>query len=104
MLTPHSFHRKFNSARGRAAEDTFPTRYQANSRGRLEKLAAEAGFERASVGFFEGRPEYLRKWAPLYALGAAYEAVVNSTEIFAPFRVVLIARMRRPPASKVSVR
>jgi SAM-dependent methyltransferase len=101
-LTPHSFHRKFNAARGRAAEDTFPTRYRANSRGQIAKHARAAGFELLSVEFFEGRPEYLRRWAPLYALGAAYEAVVNSTRLLAPIRVVLIAKMRKPgPAGSV---
>lgn len=94
-LTPHSFHRKFNAARGRASEDTFPTRYRANSRRQLEVVAEQAGLELVSVDFHEGRPEYLRRWAPLYALGALYEIVVNSTRILSPFRVVLVAKMRK---------
>lgn len=95
-LTPHSFHRKFNLARGRAAVDTFPTRYRANSRGQLAPLARSAGFELISVDFFEGRPEYLRRWGALYMLGALYEMLVNATNRFAPLRVVLIAKMRKP--------
>ena len=95
-LTPHGFHRRFNAARGRAEEDTFPTRYRANSRGQLESLARGADFDLEAVDFFEGRPEYLRRWAPLYLVGAAYEAVVNSSSLFAPIRVVLIARLRKP--------
>ena len=72
-ITPHSFHRKFNEARGRASVDTFPTRYRANSRGQLARIARDAGLELVSVDFFEGRPEYLRRWGALYLLGAAYE-------------------------------
>ncbi len=44
-ITPHSFHRKFNEARGRASVDTFPTRYRANSRGQLARIARDAGLE-----------------------------------------------------------
>ena len=95
-LTPHSFHRKFNEGRGRASVDTFPTRYRANSRGQLEPLARDAGFELVSVEFFEGRPEYLRRWGALYILGAAFEILVNSTRLLSPFRVILIAKLRKP--------
>ena len=94
-LTPHSFHRKFNAARGRASVDTFPTRYRANSRRQIEVVAKQAGLELVSVDFYEGRPEYLRLWAPLYILGALYEILVNSTRILSPFRVVLVAKMRK---------
>jgi len=98
-LTPYSFHRKFNEARGRASEDTFPTRYRANSRGQLEVLARNSDFELVSVDFFEGRPEYLRRWAPLYLLGALYEWIVNSSRLLSPFRVVLITKLRKPAHS-----
>lgn len=95
-LTPHSFHRKFNEGRGRKSVDTFPTRYRANSRGQLVPLARDAGFDLASVEFFEGRPEYLRRWGLLYLMGAAYEMLVNSTRLFGPIRVILIAKLRKP--------
>jgi SAM-dependent methyltransferase len=96
-VTPHSFHRKFNAARGRASEDTFPTRYRANSRRQLKVVAEQAGLALVSVDFYEGRPEYLRRWAPLYLLGTLYEIVVNSTHMLSPFRVVLVAKMRKRP-------
>lgn len=94
-LTPHSFHRKFNEGRGRKSVDTFPTRYRANSRGQLDAIADAVGFEVASVDFYEGRPEYLRRWGALYLLGAAYELLVNSTRLLGPFRVILIAKLRK---------
>lgn len=95
-MTPHEFHRQFNQARGRSAVDTFPTRYRANSRGQLKGIARESGLVLASVEFFEGRPEYLRRWGVLYMLGAAYEWLVNSTRVLAPIRVVLIAKFTKP--------
>ncbi len=95
-ITPHSFHQKFNAARGRASEDTFPTHYRANSRSQLRALADRSGLELDSVELFEGRPEYLRRWAPLYLLGALYEIGVNSTRWLSPFRVVLVAKLRKP--------
>jgi len=95
-ITPHAFHRRFNAARGRAEEDTFPTRYRANSRSQLVSIAAATGLELQSVEFFEGRPEYLRRWGALYLLGAAYERIVNATSWLSPFRVVLVTRMRKP--------
>jgi SAM-dependent methyltransferase len=95
-ITPHAFHRRFNAARGRAAEDTFPTRYRANSRGQLERIARAAGLELISVQLYEGRPEYLRRWGLLYLLGSLYERLVNATALLAPFRVVLVAKLRRP--------
>ena len=95
-ITPHAFHRRFNAARGRAEEDTFPTRYRANSRGQLERIARNAGLELSSVELFEGRPEYLRRWGLLYLLGAIYERIVNASAWLAPFRVVLVAKLRKP--------
>ena len=95
-ITPHSFHQRFNAARGRKSVDTFPTRYRANSRGQLERLAEESDLRLESVDFFEGRPEYLRRWAPAYAIGAIYEMLVNASSVFAPLRVVLIAKLRKP--------
>ncbi len=97
-LTPHSFHRRFNAGRGRQEEDTFPTRYRANTRRDLERSARAARLELSSCSFFEGRPEYLRRWWPAYLVGAAYERIVNSTDLLQRFRVVLIAELKRPLA------
>ena len=95
-LTPHSFHQRFNAARGRRGEDTFPTRYRANTRRDLRRLARETEMELVSCSMIEGRPEYLRRWWPAYLIGAAYERLVNSSALFEPFRVILIAELRRP--------
>ena len=94
--TPLWFHRFINRARGRASIDTFPTRYRANSRKDLARLAREAGLEIASLQTVEGRPEYLRMWPVTYVAGHLYERLVNRFAALAGVRVILIVEMRRP--------
>jgi SAM-dependent methyltransferase len=95
-LTPHGFHQYVNRIRGRAEVDTFPTRYHANSLGDVERLAADAGLLVSHIDRVEGRPEYLRMTWPTYVVGLAYERLVNSAEIFAPLRILLIGMLRKP--------
>lgn len=95
-LTPHRFHQFFNRLRGRAAVDTFPTRYLANSRGDVIKLAGIAGFNVRKIERIEGRPEYLRMTWATYLLGLFYERFVNSVGALAVFRVLLIGQLQKP--------
>jgi len=95
-LTGHGFHRYVNRRRGRAARDTFPTLYRANTAPAIARLAAGAGLQVESLEHIEGRPEYLRLAWPAYVLGAAYERLVNATTLLAPFRVLFIGRLRKP--------
>jgi SAM-dependent methyltransferase len=94
-ITPHWFHQRFNAARGRLEEDTFPTRYRANTQRDLRRLAAATGFELERCELIEGRPEYLRRWWPTYLIGSVYERLVNSISLLANFRVLLMIQMRR---------
>lgn len=94
-LTPHSCHRWMNRVRGRAEKDTFPTRYLVNTRQTVERLAVAAGFRVERLESIEGRPEYCRISWPTYLLGLTYERLVNCSEVFAPFRVLLIGRLRK---------
>ena len=89
-LTPHRFHRFFNRLRGREEVDTFPTRYRANCRKDIERLASMSGMRLDQISFLEGRPEYMRVFAPLYLIGIVYERFVNASRFFEPFRIVLI--------------
>ncbi len=105
QLTPTRFHRWINARRGRPAEDTFPTAYRLNSRRALEQTFGGAGFERVSIDLIEVQPNYLM-FSPLsYAMGVAYERLVNATEALAPFRVNLIAvfRKRRQAGAQMPV-
>lgn len=91
--TPHGFHQWVNRKRGRAEEDTFPTRYRANSRSQVKRLAEATGFHVQSVELIEGRPEYLRLFPLTYALGIIYERTVNSTQFLSSVRVLIIATL-----------
>lgn len=97
-LTPTAFHRKVNAMRGRGEADTFPTRYRANSRGALERLARGAGLVTERIELVEGRPEYLRFHPLPYVAGWVYERVVNGVPGLATLRILLIARFRKPAA------
>lgn len=100
-LTPHGFHQYVNRLRGRADVDTFPTRYRANSFGDVARLAADAGLVVDRIDRIEGRPEYLRMTWPTYLIGLAYERLVNSAEIFAPLRILLVGSLRKPFADDI---
>ena len=94
--TPHAFHRYIAGRRGRASEDTFPTRYRANTRAAMTQLAADSGLRVEAIELVEGRPEYMRLSWPTYLAGAAYERIVNASPLLAPWRVLLIATFRKP--------
>lgn len=94
-LTPHRFHQFVNRIRGREAVDTFPTLYRANSRRQVDRLAKETGFDVISLSFVEGRPEYLRMFWPTYAVGIAYERLVNSSSFFSSWRILMIGMLRK---------
>ena len=94
--TPHAFHQFVNRVRGRASADTFPTRYRANSKGAVERLAHGAGLVPDTIERIEGRPEYLRLSAPTYWLGMVYERAVNWSEVLAAFRILIIGVLKKP--------
>lgn len=98
-MTPHKFHQYVNRKRGRDEQDTFPTRYRANTAGDVRRVADAAGLELLRVDRIEGRPEYLRVTWPTYIVGYVYERLVNASEALAPFRILLVAELRKPSAS-----
>jgi SAM-dependent methyltransferase len=97
-LTPHGFHERVNSWRGREAADVFPTLYRANSRGAVRQLASDAGMSVISIERIERRPEYMRVSAPTYLAGALYERLVNLTPLLEPFRVLLVGKLQKRSA------
>ncbi|MBW1878765.1 MAG: class I SAM-dependent methyltransferase [Deltaproteobacteria bacterium] len=96
QVTPHRFHQLVNRLRGRPMDDTFPTRYRANSRGALRRIALRTGLHLDSVRMVEGRPEYLRLTTPTYLMGIAYERLVNATPHLERLRVVLVGILTKP--------
>jgi SAM-dependent methyltransferase len=80
---------------GRAEADTFPTRYRANTRARLRGVLTRAGFkERALLGYQRGAG-YLDFSLPTLLLGAAYDRLVNASEVLAGLRQGLVADFER---------
>jgi SAM-dependent methyltransferase len=95
-FSPFGFHRWFNSLYGVAEEDTFPTFYRANSRGRIRKLAKGSGLRVVTLRMLETSPNYLEFSRILYRLGIAYERLVNRWSALAPWRVNIIATLEKP--------
>ena len=94
-LMPHRFHLKFNQWRGVDAHDIFPTVYRANTAARLRSLYARAGLDVERLEQFETEPEYLAFSTPSYALGVAWERVVNRFDALRGLRVNLLAVGRK---------
>jgi len=68
-LTSRRFHRWINRKRGRAEDDTFPTRYRANTGRDIHRIANSAGLTVTNMEFIESRPGYLRITAFTYFFG-----------------------------------
>ena len=95
-LTPTSFHKWVNRKRGRDDDDTFPTFYRLNSTRTFRKHASSAGLSDVQTESVEVCPNYLRFALPFFLVGAAYERLVNSSQLFARFRVNFIFSCRKP--------
>jgi SAM-dependent methyltransferase len=98
-LTPDWFHRWYHELRGNKEEDVFPTLYRANTAMRLRELASRVGLDVVHTTTYEGRPEYLRVTAPSYALGWAYERMVNRFDALKQARILLIGHFRKDASS-----
>jgi SAM-dependent methyltransferase len=99
-LTPTSFHKLVNERRGRASDDTFPTCYKLNSRRALTRHFSAAGLDTVAIDAIEVQPNYLSFSALSYALGIAYERLVNATAHGELLRVNLIGLFRKPVAAQ----
>jgi hypothetical protein len=96
---PHSLHlRLANRLRSLDADahDPYPTRYRANSRGRLRKLCRTAGIGDAVITMIEPEPSYGRAHALLFYPMMAYERVVNLSSAFSCFRCNILLSARKP--------
>lgn len=95
-LLPQRVHRLVASGRGLTPEEVHPTAYRANTPRRLRWLARQVGLRVAVLRLFETPPVYLAFHPLAFALGVAYERLVNRFEILAPLRVNLLAVLRKP--------
>ncbi len=98
QLTPHWFHGLVaNRARGLSAQAhaPWPTFYRMNRRGRIERLAREAGFAGIELRMVEAEPVYLSFHPAAFILGVGYERAVNSTDHFAAVRANIFGRLQK---------
>ncbi len=94
-LLPHPFQRMVARGRGLALREVHVTRYRANTPRRLRRLAREAGLKVAELHLFETAPVYLSFNPLAFAVGAAYEKVVNRIPALASLRVNMLAVLRK---------
>lgn len=92
-LTPTRFHRWFNELRSRSWEDTFPTRFRANDRRALIRLARATGYRIVELRSLETKPDYLFFHPLAYRAGVVYQRTVDRWPRFAGLRVQLMVAM-----------
>ncbi len=93
-ITPLWFHKFYNKLKGRDYEDTFPTRYKANTKKDQTHYGKKYNLEVEKMQFIEGRPEYLRILFPFYFFGIVYEKLVNILGL-EQLKIVMITVMKK---------
>jgi SAM-dependent methyltransferase len=98
-LTPHWVHEQLaNRLRGlgRGAHDPYPTSYAMNTRGDVERYAAEVGLVVEDLRMMEREPSYGMSSRLLFLAFTAYERAVNATDHAAFLRSNIFAVLRKP--------
>jgi SAM-dependent methyltransferase len=99
QLTPHWFHKRVaNRLRNLddRAPDPYPTYYRLNSRLAITRAAAHAGLRVRELRMVEKEPMYGMASRLLFVTFMLYERVVNSSPLFAVFRVNVFGVLERP--------
>jgi SAM-dependent methyltransferase len=78
------------------AHDPWPTFYRANRPAVIRRLASRAGLEPIELRMVEKEPTYARASPWLYFPLMAYERLVNSSRLGAPFRANIFGVLQRP--------
>lgn len=95
-ITPEWFHKFYNRLRGTQSRDIFATTYVCNEENAIATVVRRHGFDMVSLSIIEGRPEYLRIFAPMYFVGFLYERLVNKFESLKKFRCVILFHVVKP--------
>ncbi len=95
-VLPPSAQRLVARGRGLAGREVHRTRYRANTPRRLRSLARQAGLRVETLHLFETPPVYLAFHPLAFALGVAYEKLVNRSRALACLRVNMLAVLRKP--------
>ncbi len=100
IATPHWLHEKIaNKARGAAgdAHEPYPTFFRLNTPAAIRAAAKAAGFSALELRMVECEPSYLKFSTTAFLAGAAYERLVNSSDMFAGFRANIFGRLTKAP-------
>lgn len=97
-VTPHWFHEAISNRVRRIPADShapYPTFYRMNGRGRLRRLAQDAGFRAIELDMVETEPSYLMFNPVAFLMGTAYERMVNSAKLLEGLRANIFARIEK---------
>lgn len=70
--------------------DPWPTFYRANTRGKVKRFCAQAGFSQVTFRMIEPEPAYTGGLAALFWPMMGYERLVNSTSLLSGCRITLV--------------
>lgn len=97
-IVPNRFHPwVVSKVEGREPEDVFPTAYQTNTRGAVNRLAKQAGLEIVSFNYLGQYPSYFMFNGFLFLLGTAYEKTIASVPVLNRLQGWILATLRKPP-------
>lgn len=95
-LIPNRFHARIVKAvEGRAEEDTFPTAYKTNTRGDVDRLAAQAGLGVEAFEYLNQYPNYLMFNGALFYLGVGYERLTSRFNCLRFLRGWILVTLRK---------
>lgn len=96
-MIPNRFHgRIVKAVEGRAEEDTFPTAYKTNTRGDVDRLAAQSGLRVEAFEYLSQYPNYLMFNGVLFAIGTAFERLISRFEVFRLLRGWILVTLVKP--------
>lgn len=95
-LIPNRFHARIVKAvEGRPEEDTFPTAYKTNTRGDVDRLAANAGLAVEAFEYLNQYPNYLMFNGALFLLGVGYERLTSRFDCLRLLRGWILVTLRK---------
>lgn len=96
-MVPNRLHGKVvKVVEGREEEDTFPTAYKTNTRGDVNRLAADAGLQVQAFEYLSQYPNYLMFNGLLFLLGTAYEKVISRFHALRGLRGWIMVTLVKP--------
>jgi SAM-dependent methyltransferase len=101
-VLPHSFHLRLANRLRSISEghDPYPTKYRANSKKAIARLASEAGLRIQELQMIEAEPSYGKSSPLLFFPMMAYERAVNRFQILSAFRANILGALTKPTTAR----